>query len=82
MLIPQFSLRRMLGLTAAIAVVFLVMGWAIRGNAWAIGVSAAVVALTLAGLVYAAMFAVVWLISLIGPAVSARAQDVPPKGRT
>jgi hypothetical protein len=75
MLIPQFSLRWMLSVTAAIAVVFLVMGWAIRGSAWAVGVSAAVVTLVLVGLVYAAMFGIVWLISLIGQAASPRGQD-------
>ena len=78
---PAIQLRRTPGVTAAIAVVFLVMGWGIRGNAWAIGVSAAVVTLALAGLVYAAMFALVWLISLIGPAVSTRTRNVPPEGK-
>ena len=66
MLIPQFTIRWMFGLTAVMAVLFLVISWAVQGSAWAIGVSAAVVALAIAAIVYAAMFALVWLLSLKG----------------
>jgi uncharacterized membrane protein len=64
MLIPQFSLRWLLGLTAVMAVVFLVMSWAWQGVTWAVGVSASIVMLALAGVVSAVLFTLVWLVSL------------------
>ena len=72
MLIPRFTLRWTLGMTAVLAVVFLIMGRAIRGSDWAIGVSAAVLTLTIVALMYAGMFALVWLFSLLVSAISSR----------
>jgi hypothetical protein len=63
MLIPQFTIRWLLGVTALSAVLFTIVGLAVRGSAWAQGVSAALVALALAMLVYALLFAMVWLIA-------------------
>ncbi|MCR4412474.1 MAG: hypothetical protein NUV77_08640 [Thermoguttaceae bacterium] len=63
MLIPQFTIRWLLGVTAVSAVVFTIVGLAVRGSAWAQGVSAAFVALALAMLVYALLFGVVWLLA-------------------
>ncbi len=63
MLIPQFTIRWLLGVTAVSAVALTIVGLAVRGSAWAQGVSAAFVALALAMLVYALLFAVVWLLA-------------------
>ena len=38
-LLPQYSIRLMLGITAALAGVFSIVGLAVRGHGWAIGVS-------------------------------------------
>lgn len=81
MLIPQFTLRWLLGMTAVLAVVSLVMSWAMRGSPWAVGVSAALVGLVLVGLVYAAMFAAVWLFSLLDVIRPRRARDASQKGK-
>lgn len=70
MLIPQFSLRWLLGLTTACAAIFPIFAMAIRGNAWAAGVSIALLSLVLAGLVYGALFAAVWLFSCLTPSLA------------
>jgi hypothetical protein len=68
MLIPQYSLRWILGAMTLLAVVFLFVGQAVAGKHWAIGVSLAVLALSAAMLVHAGLFFVVWLFSQIfGP---------------
>jgi hypothetical protein len=65
MLIPQFSLRWMLAVTTVLAVVFLIVAQAVQGAAWAVGVSFAVFALVAAMLVYAALFFLVWVFSVL-----------------
>jgi len=65
MLIPQFSIRWLLILTAACAGVFSIFGWAMRGSQWATGVSLAMVALVAVLLVHAAVFGVVWVFSVV-----------------
>ena len=65
MLIPQYSIRWMLMLTAVCGAIFSVFGLAVRGNMAALGVSLAIVALVLALLANAAMFALVWLFSVV-----------------
>ena len=68
MLIPQYTIRRLLVITAACALVFSVFGLAARGHPWAIAVSVAVAAGAGACLVYAAVFGAVWALgSAIGP---------------
>jgi len=62
MLIPQFTIRWMLVLTAVCALVFSAFGLAYQGTAWAIGVSVSVVVGVLMMLIYAAVFGVLWLI--------------------
>lgn len=92
MLIPQYSIRFLLGLTTACAVAFMFLGMAVRGNSWAFGVTAALGTLCLVMLLYAAMFALLWLASLVfrsqasrgdspfGLAVPAPAEDAAPPG--
>jgi len=65
MLIPQFSLRWLLAVTTVCAVIFSVMGLAVRGSHWAAAVSIAVGSLVVAAMVYALLFAMVWLFSVI-----------------
>ena len=60
MLIPQFSIRWMLAVTAACAGVFTVVGLGVRGHTWAVGVSVAIAALAILMLVYAFLFGLVW----------------------
>jgi len=74
-LIPQFSLRWLLGVMTASAGVFAIFGMAVRGYLWAAGVSAAIIALVVAMLVYAALFGIVWIFSLVAPAFLRRAHS-------
>ena len=62
MLIPQFTLRWLLIVTAVCAAVFSVVGLAVQGRPWAIGVSVAVGTGVVMMLIYAALFGVVWLV--------------------
>ncbi|MEX2121451.1 MAG: hypothetical protein WD847_17815 [Pirellulales bacterium] len=67
MLVPQFSLRWVLGLTAVAAVMSLVAAMAVRGSFWAAAITIALAALAVAMLVHGAMFFVIWLFSLVAP---------------
>ncbi len=78
MLIPQFTIRWLLGVTAVLAVMFTIVGLAVRGSAWAQGISAAFAALTVAMLVYALLFAVVWLLAEAKAALGKRETGQSP----
>ena len=67
MLIPQFSIRWLLAVTALCAVVFSVFGMALRGHTWAAAVSVVVLSLVVVVWVYALLFAVAWFASLVIP---------------
>jgi hypothetical protein len=56
MFLPQFSIKRLLLITAAFAVFSLVVSWGLGGSGWAWGLTAAFVALAIAFLVHAAVF--------------------------
>jgi hypothetical protein len=56
MLIPRFTLRRLLLVMTGISVVCVIIAQASRGHAWAIAISMAVAGLVLCFLVYAALF--------------------------
>ncbi|HEX3870290.1 MAG TPA: hypothetical protein VHV77_07640 [Pirellulales bacterium] len=75
MLIPRFSVRFMLLLTAMSAVLFLVMSWAIAGVGWAVGATMAVVMLTVIAAVHAGLFAIVWLFALVTRGGRRKAED-------
>lgn len=64
-LLPQFSLRLMLGITAAVAGVFSIVGLAVRGHGWAIGLSLGVGAMAVTLATYAAFFGVLWVFSVV-----------------
>ena len=74
MLIPRFSLRRLLVFTALCAPACLVLRAAWIGDAWArsVIVGAAFIALTLC--VHAAFFALMWPLSMIARALMSRSQ--------
>ena len=65
MLIPQFSIRWLLAVTAVCAGIFSIFGLALRGSSWAAGVSIGIVSAVVLLLVYALTFAVVGLFSLL-----------------
>jgi predicted outer membrane lipoprotein len=64
MLIPQFSIRWLLGVTTACAVVFSIVALGVRGSAWATAVSVGIGSMVILGLVYALAFGVVWAFSV------------------
>ncbi|NQU24618.1 MAG: hypothetical protein HQ567_25325 [Candidatus Nealsonbacteria bacterium] len=65
MLIPQFTIRWLLVLTAVCGVAFSLFGLAVQGKPWAIGVSVGIGVVAIALLVQAGAFAVVWAFSSI-----------------
>jgi hypothetical protein len=62
MLIPRFSLRWLLGLTAVCAAASLILAAAVRGELWAIGAAAAIASLAIVALLHIATFAAAWLL--------------------
>lgn len=65
MLIPQFTLRWLLGVTAAAAVIASIVALGLRGHGWAQGASIALGTLAAAMLVYALLFAFVWRLAAL-----------------
>ena len=65
MLIPRFTIRWLLGLTAICSVFFLVLASAIRGQLWAIALSIAVASAVVAFLCYAAFFGVAYIMASV-----------------
>ena len=64
MLIPQYSLRWLLGATTVCAMACSVFAMALRGSLLAAAVSMAIVALVAIELVHVLLFLLVWLVSL------------------
>jgi len=60
MILPQFSIRWLLGMTAAMAALSLVASFAYKGQAWAIGILGALGSLALTF----AAYAVFWLLAI------------------
>jgi uncharacterized integral membrane protein len=65
MLLPRFSIRTLLLLLTLAAIASVVVGMAVRGAEWAWGISIGLLSLFLAGLIHAAWFGVVWILSQI-----------------
>jgi len=63
MLIPRFSIRFLLLLTAVCAVFFFVVTLAVQGSQWATAVSVAIAGFLLSMLLQATTFGVAWAIS-------------------
>jgi hypothetical protein len=66
MLIPRFSLRQLLAITTASAIFCYLLAMAARGHQWAIATSLAISSVLCALLVYVAVFAVAWLLTMVG----------------
>ena len=64
-LLPQYSIRLMLAIAAALAGVFSIVGLAVRSHSWAIGVTVGAGALAVALVTYAAFFGILWLFSVV-----------------
>lgn len=78
MLIPRFTIRWLLWLITVSAVVSLVLSYAVRGRAWALGVTAGLWCLAFAALFYVLAFLVAWLIANLRAAL--RPVTGPPRG--
>ena len=74
MLIPQFSLRWVLGLTAVCGVLSFVAAMGLRGSAWAAAITIAAASLALTLLVHGLMFFAVWVFSLLAARALGRSQ--------
>lgn len=67
MLIPRFTIRWLLLLTTICAVIFLIVGFAVRGEYWAIAISTSVVSLAFAFFLFGLFFVVAFVLaSLFG----------------
>jgi hypothetical protein len=78
MLIPQFSLRWLLGVTALCAGVSLILSYAVAGETWAIGAAAAVGSIVGLAALYAAVFLGAWLlVQVAGGLVGSRPGQSP-----
>ena len=62
-LIPQYSLRWLLAMTAVCAGVFAVLAWGLQGHPWALGVSIGLGALVVLFVVFGLMFGLIWTVS-------------------
>ena len=89
MLIPQFSLRWLLALTTVCAVVFSIVGLAVRGSQWAVAVSVGIGSAVVVIVIYGLVFALVWVFSVvmsawgrrrIGSTASPFQSEFPPVG--
>jgi hypothetical protein len=65
MLLPRFSIRALLLITAAASVVALLLGFAVQGQVWAVAISIGLGSLVIALLVQAGAFGLIWLLSQI-----------------
>jgi hypothetical protein len=63
MLIPRYSLRWLLGLTTFSALISLVLSFAVKGQAWAIGVASGLWTAVIAALFYVAAFLAAWFLA-------------------
>jgi hypothetical protein len=63
MLIPRFTLRWLLGLTTISALVSLVLSFAVRGQPWALGITAGLWCLAIVFVFYVSAFLAAWLIA-------------------
>jgi len=93
MLIPQFTIRRMLAITAVFAVICVVGTFATRGQPWAVAITVMIGSLVLGFVSYLGFFVVAWVFAVMaglfemkqpgppfvqGPSV---APAVPPQNR-
>ncbi|MDX1948041.1 MAG: hypothetical protein SFU86_21760 [Pirellulaceae bacterium] len=82
MVIPRFSIRWLLGLTAVCAAISLVLSYAARGEPWGIGAAIGLASLVLLFLLHAGTFAVAWLLSQALAVVDPPSTPVNPFGQS
>jgi len=75
MLIPRYSLRWLLGLTTFCALVSLVLSFAVKGQAWAIGVASGLWTAVIAALLYIAAFLAAWFVAQFATATRRQPQS-------
>ncbi len=80
MLIPRFSIRWLLGLTTVSAGVSLVLSYAVRGHAWAIGITAGLWTLVAVAVLFVGAFLCAWLIDRFAAATKPSREDRSPFG--
>ena len=78
MLFPQFTIKRLLLLTAGCAVLFLVMSLALRGQVWAMAISIGVLSLVVAAIFYALAFVITWPLAEFFDFVSKQKKPTAP----
>jgi hypothetical protein len=78
MLIPRFTIRWLLGLTAVCSVFFLVLASALRGQLWAMALSIAITSAVVAFLCYAALFGVAYALAALFGAVRSQPRGGSP----
>ena len=61
MILPQYSLRKLLAMMVGFALFCLVVSWGVRGNSWAYGAALAGMSIAVALVVQALLFWLVWL---------------------
>lgn len=82
MLLPRFTIRTLLAILTAAAVVFVMVGTAFRGQYWAWGVTIAIISCIVTALSHMAWFGIVWFFARMpesrgaAPAAATPAPDV------
>ncbi|MCA9122864.1 MAG: hypothetical protein KDB11_21910 [Planctomycetales bacterium] len=78
MLLPRFSLLQLLSITTVSAVFCYVIAMATRGHQWAMAISIATSSVLCAFVVYAMLFAVAWMLTLLGSSFAAKKVAASP----
>jgi hypothetical protein len=65
MLLPRFTIRTLLAILTASAVVFVMVGTAFRGQYWAWGVTIGIISCIITALTHSAWFAIVWFFARV-----------------
>jgi hypothetical protein len=78
MLIPQFSLRWLLALTALCAGLSLILSFAFRGQTWAIGMATALGSIAGMAVLYVTAFLSAWLVTQVAAGLYRRPQGQSP----
>jgi hypothetical protein len=65
MLLPRFTIRTLLAILTASAVVFVMVGTAFRGQYWAWGVTIGIISCIITALSHSAWFAMVWFFARV-----------------
>ena len=77
-MLPRFTIRRLLAVVTGCAILFTIAGTAMRGQFWAIAFLIAFGAVVAGFLVYAAVFAVVWMFAEFAAVIQGRPKGTSP----